>query len=672
MVKKKALSLALVFAMTLSLVVPAFAYGEDTSETIATEIEDRLEQEAITDTNTTAGEVQEAADTANTDVGNTEPEMSILENLVSEMAKLPDQVTEAVQEATTAASEASTAAGAVSDAYNDGVQAVKDRDQEALDAQKAIAIEQRVEAETAKNEAVQIYNDAKAAVDAAEKALTEAKAEENMEQLQEELTAAQEALDAAEAERKKAETQYAYARVYEATSAVLATTKDGFDGVAESDALMKILNELVGEDGQFRDEDGNLTINYNPAKNELLAAGKDVYHEIEGAEDTYAKVVENLDLIDMVLAAVSAGNDRVDLVTDVNPKMQEALKAKMEAKFGKGFAANFATAVAMGQFGFKHEKFLDLTTDDQDTVLLLMHAMYNAGVDPDGRTEILAGQSISNKTITSMAESLVSKSGSPIAGEDILNIYAKITDDVVDKYTDAAAAKEAVEKAMSDYDAAQKAVEKAQARLNTLKANATTSGSVKHAEADLQAAKEELAKAETAKNEAITTYDKAYADYVATIALSIDYGDDDDDNDNSSPDTTNTTTIDDTATPLTEGPVTRSQFLDYLWRYMTCPEFETACPFTDVTAEHEYFSAMSWAADTEIAKAFEDGTFQPDELVTVKAVREFLTNFAKAYELDTGIVAKLTALTGEGDDPVLNCGQVLDEFFALAGLKKAD
>ena len=122
------------------------------------------------------------------------------------------------------------------------------------------------------------------------------------------------------------------------------------------------------------------------------------------------------------------------------------------------------------------------------------------------------------------------------------------------------------------------------------------------------------------------------------------------------------TEINDPAAPLAAGPVTRAQFIDYLWRHEGEPE-GADCTFADVPADHEYVLALGWAEANGIAAAYDDGTFQPDELVTVAAVREFLGNFASVFGTNAVDVADLTTLTGADDEAVLNCDQVLAQFF---------
>ena len=128
-------------------------------------------------------------------------------------------------------------------------------------------------------------------------------------------------------------------------------------------------------------------------------------------------------------------------------------------------------------------------------------------------------------------------------------------------------------------------------------------------------------------------------------------------------DTGTGTEIDEPAVPLAAGPVTRAEFLDYLWRHEGEPESDGVCAFEDVPEDYPFILALAWAEQNGIAFANEDGTFQPDELITVGAVREFLNNFAQAFGTNAVAAADLASLSGDDDEAVLNCDEVLAEFF---------
>ena len=135
------------------------------------------------------------------------------------------------------------------------------------------------------------------------------------------------------------------------------------------------------------------------------------------------------------------------------------------------------------------------------------------------------------------------------------------------------------------------------------------------------------------------------------------------------PDDTDETEIDDQAIPLAAGPVTRAEFIDYLWRHEGEPASDGVCTFTDVPEDHQFVLALAWAEQNGIAEAYlgaeghEDGTFEPDELVTVGDVREFLGSFAGVFGTNAVVVDELTTLASDDGEAVLNCDQVLAEFF---------
>lgn len=117
--------------------------------------------------------------------------------------------------------------------------------------------------------------------------------------------------------------------------------------------------------------------------------------------------------------------------------------------------------------------------------------------------------------------------------------------------------------------------------------------------------------------------------------------------------------IDEQEVPLAAGPVTRAQFVDYLWRHEGSPEAELST-FVDVPVDHVYAVAIGWGQAIEIAFGTGEDEFSPDDLVTVEQVRLFLVRFAAWKDMD---MPELTTLVGEDDDFVFNCDEVLAEFF---------
>lgn len=121
-----------------------------------------------------------------------------------------------------------------------------------------------------------------------------------------------------------------------------------------------------------------------------------------------------------------------------------------------------------------------------------------------------------------------------------------------------------------------------------------------------------------------------------------------------------TVEIDDPAVPLAAGPVTRGEFIDYLWRHEGEPE-AAAPTYTDVSADYEYAPAIGWAQSIGILdRVVSENSFAPDELVTVAVVRDILADFAQYAGME---MPELTTLAGEDDEAVLNCDEILAEFF---------
>lgn len=118
-------------------------------------------------------------------------------------------------------------------------------------------------------------------------------------------------------------------------------------------------------------------------------------------------------------------------------------------------------------------------------------------------------------------------------------------------------------------------------------------------------------------------------------------------------------TILDPAVPLTSGPVTRAKFVGYLWTYEGQPA-GTAATFANVPADHEFAAAIGWAQSNGLVNGCGDGSYKPDELVTVSTVEAILNRFAAWVGM---AMPALSRLTGEADAAVLNCDEVLAQFF---------
>lgn len=117
--------------------------------------------------------------------------------------------------------------------------------------------------------------------------------------------------------------------------------------------------------------------------------------------------------------------------------------------------------------------------------------------------------------------------------------------------------------------------------------------------------------------------------------------------------------LDDNAIPLA-GPVTRAEFVDYLYRREGSPEAGLST-FEDVPADHEYAYAIGWGQANDIAYGVSATEFLPDELVTVGQAKLFLSRYAKLKGVE---MPELAALVGLDDqDYAMNCDEILGEFF---------
>ena len=81
-------------------------------------------------------------------------------------------------------------------------------------------------------------------------------------------------------------------------------------------------------------------------------------------------------------------------------------------------------------------------------------------------------------------------------------------------------------------------------------------------------------------------------------------------------------------------PVTRAQFVTFLWRAVGSPEAEgSVADFTDAAdIAEDYQEAVAWACENGIAKGFEDGSFAPKAECTRYAVVLFLNRLAALDE----------------------------------------
>lgn len=236
--------------------------------------------------------------------------------------------------------------------------------------------------------------------------------------------------------------------------------------------------------------------------------------------------------------------------------------------------------------------------------------------------------------------------------------------DRLDEYNDA---RDASQKAHSDFLTAQKAVNDARDALANAKVNGASFKDMKDLEAQLkaaqdayktaeenkkladdaeQAAKEAADEAEQAAEEARRAAEEAIDDITGTD------GDTTDDDDTAA-------TIEDGIVPLALMP-TRGELMNYLYVRAGSPAAQ-APTFTDVPADHAFAAAIGWAQQSGIAAAYEDGTFDPDNFVIAADLTVFLTRYADFAGMT---MPALRAMAGLEDDAIVeNADEILAEFF---------
>lgn len=331
---------------------------------------------------------------------------------------------------------------------------------------------------------------------------------------------------------------------------------------------------------------------------------------------------------------------------------------------------------------------LNATLGQFETLNRLQHALNTATNNADKAQEDLKAfqgrleeaQKAYSEAVANLSNTLKGEGDdkySPEQYEQMMEDAGKLQDAIekLNNLNEAIAEKEAAEEARraAQYEhehaqaglkAAEEALAAAQERVNSAAAKDSQAdldalkASLEKAKAEFEAAKkaaedaaENKEKADQAKAEA----DQNAADAAQRVQDAID----------SMNDTGNagaTITIEDVAVPLASGPVSRGEFLDYLWRHEGSPE-AGAPTFADVPAGHEFAPAIGWAQASGLVSGYGDGTFQPDELITVSAARAVLDSFARVFGGNAVDAAVLSSLSGEDDEAVLNCDEVLAEFF---------
>ena len=433
------------------------------------------------------------------------------------------------------------------------------------------------------------------------------------------------------------------------------------------------IEDLMDADGTLKKIDGDLITQKNALENINT-----MIHNLEqtiaafqsGVDEATGKLEELKAELDQLQKDHASAETKVEQLSSAKEEAEKTLKAfetlieELEAKIGD-----------LGNEKFQAEMNLSNAEEKENDLKNKLSAAIS------GLSEALYGKT----TATSVEKLMDSKAKLEKAVEALNGRNA-----AVEAKEAADRAKEAADKAFQD---ASDAMEEAQAALDIAKDaldNASSDCTVRELaelRADLAARQAEfnrvsaefnarqIARDQAEENARQAAQDAQNAQdaldsIIASLPTAPEDGDDGDtDGTDDADDATDDAetapaelSIEDPLVPLAAGPVTRAQFVDFLWRHEGSPEAD-APTFTDVPADHEFAPAIGWAQANSLVTGDENGAFQPDELVTVQAVRDILGNFAQAFSTNDVDAASLTTLTGEDGEAVLNCDEVLAEFF---------
>ncbi len=85
--------------------------------------------------------------------------------------------------------------------------------------------------------------------------------------------------------------------------------------------------------------------------------------------------------------------------------------------------------------------------------------------------------------------------------------------------------------------------------------------------------------------------------------------------------------------------MTREMLVTALYRLAGSPEVKGENTYSDVAADAAYLNAVLWAAQNEVVKGFEDGTFRPDASITREQMAAILYRYAKAQTAEADFSA---------------------------------
>lgn len=602
------------------------------------------------------------------------------------------------------AAKAAEALEAAKKATEDAEQAVADRDEEALAQAKADAAAAANKAEEAYNNAQEAFDtviskllsdeelekavasvemvsepgenatdEEKAAyskylsdVNTAKMEAANAKIDEMYSGANEQILAAKAALETAQTALETAKDSYDdavakagmaiddYVKLFEGLQGDETKAQEVADAYGEVDKAEKITNAKQAAADELEPDDSDLTTSERVARDNDFLAGKtntvgSVLYGDAQLKDAFNIIHENSIIL-------------VNSMEQLETETDAAVRAELWDAINKAMAAMYDDTYQTTLLRSPYELIHDRSNNVNYGEVLDVNKGLNAAFDRlTANLETLQAQCEQLKAEEALKQTLAGLSN--LTYQEALEVvkgFAGIQDcdaikDAAEKLAaqkaaaDAAQAK--VDAANEAYEAAQEAVQAALDKLDQLMAEGKLDAiEFNKAKAELKDAQEALDKAKEDKDQA--EEEKKEADD-KVIEAEDEFNDFFIDTD---------IEIDDVAIPLSSGPVTRAEFVDYLWRHEGSPAASLPT-FVDVPADHEYAVAIGWAQANGLVTGNEEGAFEPDELVTVAAVRTILGNFARVFGTNVVAADDLTTLTGDEDEAVLNCDEVIAEFF---------
>ncbi len=96
-----------------------------------------------------------------------------------------------------------------------------------------------------------------------------------------------------------------------------------------------------------------------------------------------------------------------------------------------------------------------------------------------------------------------------------------------------------------------------------------------------------------------------------------------------------------------DSPITRADFVMFLWNKVGAPVLDFLMQFTDVSQDAEYTEAIRWAAANKIVLGNGDGTFAPEDALTREEMAVILHRYAQYRGIDVSVGENTNILSYE-------------------------